>query len=192
MTFVSCYHQSQHLQKSEAYNTRTYNFSAERSKEFVRRSKMLTTSTRHGFQNTYPCILGRILCLEERWKLQRLVEVVEYIVAPLDYFRLSHWFWRHPSGVLHAFISKCRMLSELERLDSTTNKGVDYMISSDSFALDSGNNTQNDFNLPATRSFTRPTFMDLGAPATLSGSGDSMFPTWYQNFFHSALLPAGS
>ena len=55
------------------------------------------------------------------------------------------------SGVLRAFISKCRMLSELERLDSTTNKGVDHMISSDSFALDSGNNTQNDFNLPATR-----------------------------------------
>ena len=25
---VSCYHQSQHLQTSEAYNTRTYNFSA--------------------------------------------------------------------------------------------------------------------------------------------------------------------
>ena len=123
---------------------------------------MLTTSTRHGFQNTYPCILGRILCPEERWKRQRLVEVVEYFAASLDYFRLSHWFWRHPSGGLHAFISKCRMLSKLERLDSTTNKGVDHMISSDSFALDSGNNTQNDFNLPATRSFTRPTFLDLG------------------------------
>ena len=53
---------------------------------------MLTASTRHGFQNTYPCILGRILCLEEHWKLQRLVEVVEYFAAPLDYFRLSHWF----------------------------------------------------------------------------------------------------
>ena len=153
---------------------------------------MLTTSTRHSFQNTYPCILGRILCPKERWKRQRLVKVVEYFAASLDYFRLSHWFWRHPSGVLRAFISKCRMLSELERLDPTTNKGVDHMISSDPFALDSGNNTQNNFNLPATRSFTRLAFLDLGALATLSGSGDSKFPTWNQNFFHSAPLPAGS
>jgi hypothetical protein len=123
---------------------------------------MLTASTRHGFQNTYPCILGRILCPEEHWKLQRLVEVVEYFAAPLDYFRLSHWFWRHPSGVLYAFISKGRMLSELERLDSSTNKREDHMISSDSFVLDNDNNTKNAFNLLATRSFTRPVFLDLG------------------------------
>jgi len=89
---ISCYHQSQHLQKSEAYNTWTYNFSAERSKEFVRRSKMLIASTRHGFQNTYPGILSRILCPDERWKLQRLVEVVEYFAAPIEYFRLSYGF----------------------------------------------------------------------------------------------------
>ena len=31
-----------------------------------------------------------------------------------------------------------------------------------------------------------------GAPTVLSGSGDSKFPTWNQNFFHSAPLPAGS
>ena len=37
--FTSCCHQNQHLQKSEAYNTSTYNFSAERSQEFIRRSK---------------------------------------------------------------------------------------------------------------------------------------------------------
>ena len=123
---ISCCHQSQHLQTSEAYNTRTYNFSTKEAKKFFRRSKMLTTSTRHGFQNTYPCIIGRILCTEERWKRQRLVEVVEYFAAYLNYFRLSHWFWRHPSGVLRAFISKCKMLSELERLDSTTNKGVPH------------------------------------------------------------------
>ena len=153
---------------------------------------MLTTSTRHGFQNTYPCILGRILCPEERWKRQRLVEVVEYLAAPLDYFRLSHWFWRHPSRILYAFISKDRMLSELERLNSTTNKWVDHMISNDSSAFDNGNDTKNDFDLLATRFFTRPVFLDLGAPATLSGSGDSKFPTWNQNFFHSAPLPAGS
>ena len=33
------------------------------------------------------------------------------------------------------------------------------MISSDSFVLDSGNNTKNTFN--STRSFTRPAFLDL-------------------------------
>ena len=38
---VSCYRQNQHLQKSEAYNTRIYNFSAERSQYLVRRSKMV-------------------------------------------------------------------------------------------------------------------------------------------------------
>ena len=115
---VFCYHQSQHLQRLEAYNTRTYNFSAKRSKEFVRRSEMLTTSTRHGFQNTYPCILGRILCPEERWKRQRLVKVVVYFAASLAYFRLRHCFWRHLGGILYTFIPKGRMFSELERLDS--------------------------------------------------------------------------
>ena len=36
------------------------------------------------------------------------------------------------------------------------------MISSDSFVLDSGDNSKNAFNLVATRSFTRPAFLDLG------------------------------
>ena len=31
-----------------------------------------------------------------------------------------------------------------------------------------------------------------GAPAILSGSGDSKFPTWNQKLFHSVPLPAGS
>ena len=31
-----------------------------------------------------------------------------------------------------------------------------------------------------------------GAPSILSGSGDSKFPTWNQNFFHSAPLFTGS
>ena len=31
-----------------------------------------------------------------------------------------------------------------------------------------------------------------GAPAVLSGSRDSKFPIWNQNFFHSAPWPAGS
>ena len=36
------------------------------------------------------------------------------------------------------------------------------MISSDSFAFYSSNNTKNCFDLLATRSFTRPVFLDLG------------------------------
>ena len=36
------------------------------------------------------------------------------------------------------------------------------MISSDSFVLDSGNNTKNTFNLLTIRSFTRLAFLDLG------------------------------
>ena len=79
------------------------------------------------------------------------------------------------------------MLSDMERLDSTTNKRVDHMISSDSFALDSGNNTQNDFNLPATRSFTRPAFLDLGGASN---------PFWKRGFkvpnMEPELLPFGS
>src|SRR6185295_15480384 len=79
------------------------------------------------------------------------------------------------------------MLSELERLDSTTNKGVDHMISSDSFALDSGNNMHYDFNLPATRSFTRPAFLDLGGASN---------PFWKWGFkvpnMEPKLLPFGS
>ena len=51
----------------------------------------------------------------------------------------------------------------LERLQPSTNKEEDHMISSDSFVFDSGNNSKNDFNLLATRSFTRPAFLDLGA-----------------------------
>ena len=43
-----------------------------------------------------------------------------------------------------------------------TNKRVDHMISSDSFAFNNGNDTKNDFDLLATRSFTRPVFLDLG------------------------------
>jgi len=67
---------------------------------------MLTKRTRQCFPNTYPCILGRVFRPEECWKFQRLVEVVEYLAASSDYFRLSHWFWWHSGGVLCAFISR--------------------------------------------------------------------------------------
>ena len=90
-------------------------FLKKEAKDLSEDQKQLTTSTRHGFQNTYLGILGRILCPEENWKRQRLVEIVEYFAAPLDNFRLRHWLWRHPGGILYAFISKSRMLSQLER-----------------------------------------------------------------------------
>ena len=123
---------------------------------------MSTTSTRHGFQTTYPCILGRIVCPEERWKLQRLVKDVEYVAAPLDYLRLSYWFWRHSGWVLCAFISEGRMLPMLERLNPTTYKRKDYMITSDSFIFQMSNGFQDAVNLLTTRCFTRPALLDLG------------------------------
>ena len=47
------------------------------------------------------------------------------------------------------------------------------MISSDSFVFNSGNNMKNGFNLLATRSFTRATFLDLGGTS---------IPFWKQGF----------
>ena len=47
------------------------------------------------------------------------------------------------------------------------------MISSDSFLFNSGNNTKNGFNLLATRSVTRPTFLDLGGASN---------PFWKRGF----------
>ena len=153
---------------------------------------MLTTSTRHGFQTTYPCILGRIVCPEERWKLQRLVEVVENFAALLDYFRLGHWFWWHSGRILCAFISEGRMFPMLERLDPTAYKGEDPVITGNSFVFPICNGSKDALDLLATRPGTRPVLLDLGAPGTLSGSGDLKFPTWNQNFLHSVPLPAGS
>ena len=135
----------------------------------------------------YPGILGRILCPEENWKCQRLVEVVEYFAAPLDYFRLRHWLWRHPGGILFTFISKGRMLSQLERLRPAIDKWEDHMISSDSIFLNNGNRTKNGFNLLATRSSTRPVLLDLGGTNS---------PFWKWGFkvpnMEPELLPFGS
>ena len=107
----------------------------------------------HAFSGGFP---------KECWKLQRLVEVIEYFAASLDYFRLSHWFWRHSSGILCTFISEGRMFSKLERLDPTANKGKVYVITSNSFIFHMSNGSQDAVNLLATRSITRPTFLDLG------------------------------
>ena len=61
------------------------------------------------------------------------------------------------------------------------------MISSDSFAFDNGNDTKNDFNLLATRFFTRPFFLDLGGTSN---------PFWKWRFkipdMEPELLPFGS
>ena len=61
------------------------------------------------------------------------------------------------------------------------------MISSDSFVLNSGNHMKNGFNLLATRSSTRPAFLDLGGASN---------PFWKRGFkvsnIESELLPFGS
>jgi len=80
-------------------------------------------------------------------------------------------------GSLVPFISEGKMLPMLKRLNPTTHKGKDYMIASNSFVLEFCNGVKNTFNLFATKSCTRPACLDLGAPATLSGSGNSKFPT---------------
>ena len=133
----------------------------------------------------YPSILGRILCREDCWKRQRLVEVIEYFASSLYYFRVSHWLWGHPSGILRAFISKGRMFSQLERLRPATDKREDHMISSDSF-FNNGNRTKNGFNLLATRSSTRPALLDLGGTSS---------PFWKWGFkvpnMEPELLPFG-
>ena len=65
----------------------------------------------------------------------------------------------------------------LERLDPMAYKGEDHMITGDSFIFPFGNSFEDALNLLATRSITRPGFLDLGAPGILSGSGDSKFLT---------------
>ena len=144
------------------------------------------------FFNTYPGLFGWIDYQEECWKYQRLVEIIKYLAASLDYFRTSHCFWRESGGILCAFIPEGRMFPTLKRLNSTTNKGRDYMISSNSFVFEFGNGAKNTFDLFATGHVLDQLAWTWGAPATLSGSGDSKFPTWNQKLFHSVPLPAGS
>ena len=92
--------------------------------------------------------------LEECWQFQRLVKVIEYFTTSLDCFGISHCFWREPGGILCTFISEGRMFSMLERLDPTSHKGEDHMITSDSFVLEIGNNMKNVLDLFATKSRT--------------------------------------
>ena len=65
----------------------------------------------------------------------------------------------------------------LERLDPTAYKGEDNMITGNSFVFSICNGSKDALDLLATRPGTRPVLLDMGAPGTLSGSGDSKFPT---------------
>jgi len=80
----------------------------------------------------------------------------------------------------------------LKRLNPTAYKGVNYVISGNSLIFHLCNDSKEALDLLDIRSYTCPVFLDLGAPGILSGRGDSKFPTWNQNFFHSSPLPARS
>ena len=114
------------------------------------------------FLSTYSGFLGRIGCPEEYWKLQGFVKVVEYFATSSGYFRLSHRFRGHSGRIFCTFISEGRMFSMLERLDPTAYKRKDYMIASNSFIFQVSNGFQEAVNFLATRSKTRPVFLDQG------------------------------
>ena len=54
------------------------------------------------------------------------------------------------------------MLSILERLNPTAHKGEDHMIPGNSFVFHFCNDSKEALDLLATRSYTRPGFLDLG------------------------------
>ena len=87
---------------------------------------------------------------------------VSFITTSSDYLRVSHCFGGHSGGVLCTFISESRMFSMLKRLDPTAHKGEDHMITGNSFVFPTGNGFKNALDLLATRSSTRPVFLDLG------------------------------
>ena len=175
----------------EACSTMSYNSSTKKAR-ICQKIKMHIYKYSIVFLNTYPGLFRRIVCREEWWQYQRLVEIIKYFTTSSDCFRMSHCFWRESGGIFCASISEGRMFPTLKRLNPTTHKGKDYMITSNSFVFEFGNGAKNTFNLFDTRSYTRPACLDLGAPATLSGSGDSKFSTWNQKLFHSIPLPARS
>jgi len=116
----------------------SYNFSAKESKD-LSEDQTLVYKYSAVWLNTYPGILGRINCRKGCWQFQRLVEVIEYFTTSLDCFAIRHCFWREPGGILCTFISEGKMFSMLERLDPTSHKGEDHMITSDSFVHEIGN-----------------------------------------------------
>ena len=54
------------------------------------------------------------------------------------------------------------MFPKLKRLDPTAYKGENHMITGDSFIFPFCNGFEDTLNLYATRSITRPVFLDLG------------------------------
>ena len=132
-----------------------------RMQGFIRKLKTLSTSTRQYSSNSYLGLFGRIGCREECWQFQGLVEVIEYFTTSSDHFRMSHCFWREPSGIFCTFISEGRMFPMLKRLDLTSHKGEDHMISSNSFVFEIGNGAKNALDLFATGSRTWPVCLYL-------------------------------
>ena len=72
--------------------------------------------------DTYPRILRRIACPEERRKSQGLVKVVEYLAAPSYYLRMIHRFRGKSGWIFYTFISEGGILSILQGLYSMTHK----------------------------------------------------------------------
>ena len=165
-----CHQKGQHLSKLEACSTMFYNSSTRKSKDLSEGHRCSSTSTRQYFLTLTQVFSGGLTA-------EKSVGNIKYLATSSDYLRMSHCLWRESGGILCAFISEGRMFSMLKRLNSMTNKGKDYMITSNSFVFEFGNGAKNTFELFATRSCTQPACLDLGALATLSGSGDSKFPT---------------
>ena len=71
-------------------------------------------------------------------------------------------FTSESSGVLFIFIPKGRMFPKLETLDPMTHKEENHMVTSNSFVFPTCNGFKDALDLLATRSYTRPIFLDMG------------------------------
>ena len=112
--------------------------------------------------DTYPGILGRNSCPKEHWKSQGLIKVVEYLTSPSYYLRTRHRFRGKFGWIFYTFISEGEMLSILQGLYSTTNKGEHHMVSSNSFLLQRCKSVKEACYLTTTKTSTRPACLDLG------------------------------
>ena len=104
-----------------------------------------------------------------------------------NYFRMSHHLRRESGGIFCTFIPEGRMFTMLERLNSTTNKGKDQMVTSDSFVLEIRNGSKDTFDLLATRSCTRLVCLDLGGASNSFWKRSSRHET--RNFSTRFLYP---
>ena len=172
----------------EACSTMSYNSSTKKAR-IHQKIKMHIYKYLIVFFNTYPGLFRRIDCRKEWWQFQILIEIIKYFTTYFDYLRMSHCFWRESGRIFCTFISEGRMFPMLKRLDPTTHKGEDHMISSNSFVFEIGNGAKNALDLFATGSCTWPVCLDLGALVTLSGSGDSSSRHETRNFSTRFLYP---